>query len=60
MKQCKPYILARKIALRDISEECKKTKSINYIYKEKLICWFLEMKKPDFRCFNGGYHKKNI
>lgn len=60
MKQCKPHKLARKIAFKDIQDECKKTNTINYIYYERLICWFLDMKKPDFRCFNGGYHKKNV
>ena len=51
--------LAKQTAYKDISEECRKTKSgRNYLPLEKYICECLGIARPDFRKFNGGNHKQ--
>ena len=49
---------AKQIAMRDITEDCARNNTRNYLYCEDAILAYLGIKKPDFRIFNGEHLNK--
>ena len=51
--------VAKLTALRDITEDCAKRGSRNYLYCEKEVCAYAGIPVPDFRYLNGVYSRKD-